>query len=112
MGTSAGWLTIGAVGLSLILSLMALAETVRGHGEVAYGLHRWLTVGQFEMNVGILMDPLTAIMLVVVTGVSLDGADILARLHERGRQPRVRALLRLYVAVHSLDGPGSFWRRG
>ena len=71
LGTSAGWLTIGAVGLSLVLSLMALAETVRGHGEVEYGLHRWLTVGQFEMNVGILMDPLTAIMLVVVTGVSL-----------------------------------------
>ena len=71
LGTSAGWLTIGAVGLSLILSIMALAETIRGHGEVAYGLHRWLTVGQFEMNVGILMDPLTAIMLVVVTGVSL-----------------------------------------
>ena len=71
LGTSAGWLTIGAVGTSLVLSLMALAETVRGHGEVAYGLRRWLTVGQFEMNVGILMDPLTAIMLVVVTGVSL-----------------------------------------
>ena len=71
LGTSAGWLTIAAVALAFALSLFALAETVRGHGHVDFPLHRWLTVGTFEMNVGILMDPLTAVMLVVVTGVSL-----------------------------------------
>ena len=33
-----------------------------------------------------------------------DGSDILAGLHERGGQPRFRALLRLHGAVHRLDG--------
>ncbi len=32
---------------------------------------KWLEIGNFEFTVGILMDPLTAIMLVTVTGVSL-----------------------------------------
>ena len=41
------------------------------HGEVDWSPHSWLTVGNFDFALGILMDPLTAIMLVVVTGVSL-----------------------------------------
>ena len=71
LGKSAGWLTILAVGLSFVISVAALFSTVANHGHIDYGVHEWLTVGAFTFNVGILMDPLTAVMLVVVTGVSL-----------------------------------------
>ena len=67
----AGYLTIGAVGLSFVLSLWALVGTIASHGEMAYPVHTWISAGEFDFAVGILMDPLTAIMLVVVTGVSL-----------------------------------------
>ena len=51
--------------------MAALFSTISNHGHIDYGVHEWLTVGAFTFNVGILMDPLTAVMLVVVTGVSL-----------------------------------------
>ena len=69
---------MGAVGASLILSLWALGSVVNGdksqlgeHGEMAWSAHPWMTIGSFDLDVGILMDPLTAIMLVVASGVSL-----------------------------------------
>ena len=71
LGDSAGIITIGAVGLAFIVSLATLFSTIGNHGHIEFPAHRWLTVGEFEFNVGILMDPLTAVMLVVVTGVSL-----------------------------------------
>ena len=71
LGSLAGLLTIIAVGASFVISLMALSGTITGHGKIDFEPHQWLVVGAFELNVGILMDPLTAVMLVVVTGVSL-----------------------------------------
>ena len=71
LASSAGLLTIIAVGASFVISLMALSGTITGHGKIDFEPHQWLVVGAFELNVGILMDPLTAVMLVVVTGVSL-----------------------------------------
>ena len=71
LASSAGLLTIIAVGAGFVISLMALSGTITGHGHVEFESHQWLVVGAFELNVGILMDPLTAVMLVVVTGVSL-----------------------------------------
>ena len=67
----AGHITIAAIGLSFVLSLWALASTISAHGENPYGVHTWISAGEFDFAVGILMDPLTAIMLVVVSGVSL-----------------------------------------
>ena len=71
LGFSASSITIIAVGAAFVISLMALVATITGHGHVEFEPHHWLTVGTFELNIGILMDPLTAVMLVVVTGVSL-----------------------------------------
>ena len=67
----AGYLTILAIGVSLALSLWALGSVVQGGGELLWSPHPWVTVGGLGISMGILMDPLTAIMLVVVTGVSL-----------------------------------------
>ena len=76
----AGHLTALAVAGSLLLSLWALQSTVGHHGEaIGWEPHTWMTLGdaaadgtgELKIRVGILMDPLTAIMVVVVSGVSL-----------------------------------------
>ncbi|MCH8025223.1 MAG: NADH-quinone oxidoreductase subunit L [Chloroflexi bacterium] len=69
--TLAGYLAIAAIGTSFVLSLWALGSLINGEGEIIWESHPWISVGNFEVNLGILMDPLTAIMLTVVTGVSL-----------------------------------------
>jgi len=67
----AGYLTIMSVSGSLVLSVWALSETIASHGNMSWGSHQWVTVGGLEVRLGIMMDSLTGIMLVVVTGVSL-----------------------------------------
>jgi NADH-quinone oxidoreductase subunit L len=67
----AGYLTIGAIGGAFALSLWALKSTTGHDQAIGYDSHEWLTVGNLEIRIGILMNSLTAIMLVVVTGVSL-----------------------------------------
>ena len=72
-----GYAAIAAIGAAFALSIWALRSTL-GHEEaVGFASHSWFIVGDpsagrgFEMTVGFLLDPLTGIMLVVVTGVSL-----------------------------------------
>ena len=71
----AGELTVLTVGVGLVLSIWALGSVVASDDPTNFAPwaagHLWLEVGNLVMTVGILMDPLTAIMLVVVTGVSL-----------------------------------------
>ena len=74
----AGYITIAAIGAAFALSIWALRSVLGEGGEaIGFAAHSWFSVGNpgmglgFEMTVGILLDPLTAIMLVVVTGVSL-----------------------------------------
>lgn len=71
LAASAGILTIIAVGVGFVLSFIALAGSIDHHGKSPFPTHEWLTVGDFQFTVGILLDPLTAIMLLVVTSVSL-----------------------------------------
>ena len=66
-----GYVTILAIGVAFVLSLVALAEVASNEGEIGWAAHSWLVIGSLDITVGILMDPLTAIMLVVVSGVSL-----------------------------------------
>ena len=66
-----GYVTILAVAAAFGLSAYALSSTLGHDGPIGWDSHPWLSMGELEVRVGILMDPLTAIMLVVVTGVSL-----------------------------------------
>ena len=65
------YITIVAIGAGLVLSIRALQSVVAEGGPVRFDGHSWLEVGDLEVTLGLLLDPLTAIMLVVVTGVSL-----------------------------------------
>ena len=62
--------TITTIGASFALSLVALGSVI-DNGEVLFTPHEWLSLGALQINLGIILDPLTSIMLVVVTGVSL-----------------------------------------
>jgi len=68
----AHWITILAVGTSCILSMYVLKEMFWGG---AYGenisLYTWAVTDGLRMEVGFLVDRLTALMMVVVTFVSL-----------------------------------------
>ena len=67
----AGYLVVLSIGASFALSLLALVSVINDPEALGFAPHRWLEVGSVVINVTALVDPLTAIMLVVVTGVSL-----------------------------------------
>ena len=66
------WLACGAVGaafafaLRAVLRLAALPADHRVLGEKAY---TWMKVGTFQVDVSFVLDPLSAVMVLVVTGV-------------------------------------------
>ena len=67
---SAGYVTIAALAIGFILSVWLLRSSA--HGEVYdFAPYLWLGLGSAAIEVGLLLDPLTNVMLVVVTGVSL-----------------------------------------
>jgi NADH-quinone oxidoreductase subunit L len=66
----AGYVTVAAIGGSFVLSLMALA-TVMSDGPLELESHDWISIVGLNLRFGLMLDQLTVIMLVVVSGVSL-----------------------------------------
>ena len=65
-----GLVTIAALGTALGFSIWTLRSVILGH-ELVFETIEWLEVGGATIDFGLLIDPLTAVMLIVVTGVSL-----------------------------------------
>jgi NADH-quinone oxidoreductase subunit L len=64
-------ITIGAVGLSCVLSLYVLYQMVWGGAEPEnISVYTWAVTDGLRMEVGFLVDRLTALMMTVVTFVS------------------------------------------
>lgn len=68
--SAAHWLTILGVGAACILSMQVLNATMHGFHHNA-DLYIWALSGDIKFSVGFLIDNLTAMMMVVVTFVSL-----------------------------------------
>ncbi len=67
-----GYISIAAVFGSFVLAVGVLLQLAGAGAEEPYELTvPWFTVGDAHFELGLLIDPLTAIMLVVVTSVSL-----------------------------------------
>ncbi|HQW38943.1 MAG TPA: NADH-quinone oxidoreductase subunit L, partial [Usitatibacteraceae bacterium] len=62
--------TIASVAISLVASLVLLKEVAAGH-SFSGPLYTWLSGQGWSIHVGFLVDRLTAVMMVVVTFVSL-----------------------------------------
>ncbi len=68
----AHWVTILGVGASAVLSLLVLKHHVLDGGETMnYTVYTWAVIDGLTMEIGFLVDRLTALMMVVVTFVSL-----------------------------------------
>jgi NADH-quinone oxidoreductase subunit L len=65
-----GLVTIAALGTALGFSICTLRSVILGH-ELVFEPIEWLEVGGATIEFGLLIDPLTAVMLIVVTSVSL-----------------------------------------
>ncbi len=59
----------GTVLVSFALSLMIFFNLLGGGAAVEVTLFEWISVGGFTANMSLLIDPLSAIMLLIITGV-------------------------------------------
>ncbi|MFC1967038.1 NADH-quinone oxidoreductase subunit L [Chloroflexota bacterium] len=67
-----GYITIGAIGASVLLSVWALFSVMAAeHHEIAVPDVSWLVIGNLHVHVGLIMDSLTAVMVVMVSVISL-----------------------------------------
>ncbi|SVA33528.1 uncharacterized protein METZ01_LOCUS86382, partial [marine metagenome] len=66
-----GPIAVVSIGASFVISILTFIDTTINHHNPIGDPKDWLSIGNFELQIGILLDPLTATMLVVVTGVSL-----------------------------------------
>jgi NADH-quinone oxidoreductase subunit L len=70
LGHWTGVIASAAVGLSALLSIGVFLEVLGGKEQTVVELYRWIGVGDFSVNVAALIDPLSAVMLLVVSVVS------------------------------------------
>ena len=71
IGRSAShWLTTLSVGLSFVLSLVVLNDVIHG-ARFNATIYDWMMVGKLHMEIGFMIDGLSALMMTVVTFVSL-----------------------------------------
>src|SRR5256884_3779843 len=70
LGHTTGVIASAAVGLSALLSIGVFLEVLGGKTQTVVALYRWIAVGDFSINVSALIDPLSSVMLLVVTVVS------------------------------------------
>ncbi|HLB29307.1 MAG TPA: NADH-quinone oxidoreductase subunit L [Dehalococcoidia bacterium] len=67
-----GYVTVAAILGSLLLSLWALDSSLQADGHpLSLTDHSWLTIGPLEVKLGLALDGLAAVMVVVVSSVSL-----------------------------------------
>jgi len=68
-----GFIACAAIGLSFLFSLLVLIDLLQlapANRSVEKILYTWILSGEFQANVGFLVDPLSIVMMMVVSGVS------------------------------------------
>lgn len=68
---AAHWVTILGVAIALVGSVYVLYTQIQGAETYNGSLYTWLSFAGIDFNIGVLVDRLTAMMMVVVTFVSL-----------------------------------------
>jgi NADH-quinone oxidoreductase subunit L len=73
LGNDAFWAPVGAVVLSWLCAMVVVANVLGSGGEatVAVTLWHWIPAGNFSVDVGFLVDNLTAVLLIVVTTIGM-----------------------------------------
>lgn len=68
---AAHWVTIGGVGLAFFLSVIVAINTMYNGAVYDGTVYTWAVIGKLRFEIGFLIDNLTALMMLVVTFVSL-----------------------------------------
>ena len=96
-----GIVACGSVGLSLLASLVAVAELLALPQEgrrVTQLIAPWIGAGNFQADWGLLLDPLSAVMILVVSGVGfLIHVYSIGYMHEDPDYPRFFTYLNLFT---------------
>src|SRR5713101_4180461 len=64
-----GWIASGAMVAAAALAVGVFLDVLRGNEHTTVTLYRWIGVGEFKIDVAALVDPLSSVMLLVVTVV-------------------------------------------
>ena len=94
----AGWLACGAVAASFLASLRAvvtLAGLPEDSRRIVETVYTWIHVGNFSVNVSYLLDPLSAVMILVVTGVGF-----LIHVYSTGYMAHDRSVRRFFLYLN------------
>ncbi len=90
-------ISILAVAISFLISIPVLFIVNQGE-TINLNLYNWIFAGKFDIDIGFLVDPLTALMLVVVSFVSmLVHIYSVGYMHGERGQPRYFAFLSLFT---------------
>jgi NADH-quinone oxidoreductase subunit L len=96
-----GAIACGSVGLSLICSLAAVAELLalpQDARRVTQVVAPWIGSGSFQADWGLLLDPLSAVMILVVSGVGfLIHVYSIGYMHDDPDYPRFFTYLNLFT---------------
>ncbi len=67
---ASGYLAAGMVFGSFLISLLAFGAVASGHGEAILDhLYTWMSLGTLHVEIAFLFDPLSAMMLLIITGI-------------------------------------------
>jgi NADH-quinone oxidoreductase subunit L len=98
LGRRAHWVAVPAVGLAFGVALLAFGRVWLGHETYAGPLFDWIAAGSFRAPVTLQFDQLSAVMLLVVTGVGfLIHVYSVGYMHEDPDYPRFFIYLNLFV---------------
>jgi NADH-quinone oxidoreductase subunit L len=99
--SSVGIMACGALGASFLaaaLSVFGLAGMEVGHRTAEVILYQWIGSGAFSVDIGFLLDPLSSVMILVVTGVGfLIHVYSIGYMHHDGGFRRYFLYLNLFV---------------
>lgn len=99
LGDNAAGISIGAAALTFGMALAVAAEVLRNPATYIRELPTWISVGGFDVRFDLLIDQLTVVMLLVVTGVGLlVHLYSVGYMHGDSRYPRYFAYLNLFLA--------------
>ncbi|HEX2500452.1 MAG TPA: NADH-quinone oxidoreductase subunit L [Methylomirabilota bacterium] len=98
LGRRAHWVAVPAVGLAFGVALLAFLRVWREHETFRGPLFDWIVAGSFRAPVTLQLDELSAVMLLVVTGVGfLIHVYSIGYMHEDPDYPRFFTYLNLFV---------------
>ncbi len=96
-----GSIACAAIGLSFVMSLLVFLDLLKlapADRSIEKVLYTWIASGDFRANVGFLIDPLSIIMMMVVSGVSfIIHIYSVGYMHEDRDFPRYFTYLNLFV---------------